>query len=318
MVLNFCFCKKRSAQIKNLLTHRNILFRIIGVIGILWGLLACSTMGPIPETQAEVFAMLPQSSELFVSLINQPENKYLWERFTSVYAGDNKRISEALSQTRGLSLACRQGKFLEESYLVLQGRYPGCWINWGLWWDPGWKELASQWGSYWTEIGGGLKIKTLGDRLLMITTGDMELLLKELASFKSQSNVPDIQQRINSNPMFVYFPRFSESEFSQRVPINQKRLPVKEVWLAMEIENDQYNIESQFQLQSNEDASLFSRSFRTFLLWLRKEAAINNFVQRAEVEVLNNCIQSKLSEFTEEEIGRGIDVFQEDDLGLSF
>ena len=161
-----------------------------------------------------------------------------------------------------------------------------------------------------------MKIKTLGERLLMITTGDMEVLLKDLVSFTKQTPIPEIEARINSSPLFVYFPRFTQSPFSGRVPINQKRLPIGEVWLAMEIHQGLYDIISRFRLESAEDASLFSRSFRTFLLWLRKEAIITDFVQRAEVEVVNNTVRTGLSGFTEDEIGRGMDVFGADEAEL--
>lgn len=275
---------------------------------------ACGSLPPLPSNQAEVWSVLPQNSEFFISLQNTEENQFLWKRFTSSYASENKRVAEALTQTRGLSLAVRAEGTIRRNYLILQGRFPGCWINWGLWWDSAWKEIATQWGPYWQEKSGKLKIKIIGDQLLMISTGSMQELLEELACFSEKKTEFPLKQSILSSPLFVYFPFFTKSNFSEQVPINQKRLPVDEVWLRMTLVEKLYNIESQFSLRSEEDAMLFSRSFKTFLLWFRGEALIENFVKRAEVGIDENLVSLLLKGFDEDEIGRGIEVFQKDEL----
>lgn len=200
--------------------------------------------------------------------------------------------------------------------LVLIGTYSSCSIGFGLALSKQWKKDPET-HSFWQHKHTGIMLSQPDPYMILITNDDIKELLQSRLTPHEQ-NLPDIvKNSLEHNACTLFFPEFGNEIIPEEIPVNKKKLPVKEALISINPENDTYELLASFNLLETKNALLFSTSFKTFLIWLMRRGKIDKFTSRIKVDAKDEFVHAFMTDFTEPEITRALNVLLSDKERLS-
>ncbi|MBN2533934.1 MAG: hypothetical protein JXB88_13675 [Spirochaetales bacterium] len=280
-----------------------------GSVPLLIIILSCTTL---PEGKSPSIwpGILPEKDSLYISITGPERIQSLLYDILSLADISIPDVSKILSKTNDIYASIHIRENLPPFFsIALAGRYSrlcmGVGLNISRTWqkDPGTER-------FWEHKKTHIKIALPDNHHILITNHDMNSFL---SSFKSPgtTTLPDkVLSSIEHRACTLFFPHFGEEVIPERIPINKKKLPVQEVVLStdLDMDNDTFFIDASFNLVKEENARLFQTTFKTFIIWLMRQAKIDSFTQRVTVNTNDHLVQTLAAGFTEQEMIRILKV----------
>jgi hypothetical protein len=268
---------------------------------------SCAT--PPPQKPVSTWlGMLPAESSLLISIKNVKGTRPLLNGLLGRMKLDVPDVRTLLDKTEKIFAAVtfsEKGPLLFSILLI--GRYPRAWISFGMGFNKNWRRAASSAG-YWEHKKTKLKLAHHAGYMIILSNGNMEKLLSLSRQPEPGTYMQEIALALDTADGFFLFPRFCDNAIPRDIPINTKKLPIREVWFGIETEKHKFSVRGAFNLGEKKNAELFLTTFKTFIIWLMRNAHVAKFVPRVEVAVDSHLVRVVGSLFTKEEVLKMIDV----------
>lgn len=275
-------------------------------------LLCISSCGTLPpEKPASVWiGMFPDQSSLYIC-INEPEKiQPLLYDILPIAGLSMPSVDTILLKTNKVyaSVSIREGTPPLFS-IALTGRYASLCLGVGLNVSRKW-EKDPQTGRFWKYKKTHVMVAQPGAAYLLITNHDMVSFLHSFDSPRANILPDNVLDSLEQGVCTLFFPRFGDEVIPERIPINKKKLSVQEVVLSTETDPDSgmYSVKSSFNLITTDKARLFTTTFKTFIIWLMRHAAITDFTRRIKVTTTQHLVHTTAKDFTHEEIVQALKV----------
>ncbi|MBN1696284.1 MAG: hypothetical protein JW881_02115 [Spirochaetales bacterium] len=280
---------------------------IICLIGFLVITDSCETSPP-QKPPSVWLGMLPGESSLLIGIRDAGALRPIIENILAVIHLDMPDTASLLDKTEMIfaSVAFKKNG-PPVFYLLLVGRYSTPAISLGLGWSGEWRWIEGP-PRYWEHKRETLNLAHHGGYQIMLTNGDIETFISRTRHPESLSFMPEITHVLETSEGFVLFPSFGENAIPEEVPVNTKKLPIREVWCGIGTEDAAFRLCGAFNLLEGPGAKLFFTTFKTFIIWLMRNAHVAGFVGRIDTAVEGGLVTFKAGPFTEEECGRILEV----------
>jgi hypothetical protein len=229
-------------------------------------LLSGCPASPPSREHREWISRLPAGNTLYLYVRNEPSSRMFFDLVAKNVYRQNIDIGQLVDNTRSLYGALRG----EDYYLLLLGHYPSFFVGGGLDSRPDWKKEGPK---IWTQAESRVTIALPEEYSMLVTNRDYAPFVGSYGNPAGNGvRLPDaLEKELTRGLAGFFFPAFAEQGMPERIPFNKKRIPIGETWVTIRNGNGKYVVESAFNCGGEENARLFSASFRTFLLWILKE-----------------------------------------------
>ena len=277
------------------------------LILLLFFLAACATSPPdLPPVNW--LGIFPEDSSILFSVKPFKHVRSIVESILKDNGFLSSDIKSLLKNTKEIygSIKIQSGKPIYYSFALL-GLYHSPCLEIGMDLSKGWyKDKKTH--RFWHQKEGHLKISHPVSYLILLSNHDMNILLSQIKSPHKLIMAPEIENIMEKGDATFLITRFGQELIPGEIPINTKRLPIREVWLNIAASTEGFSLNSSFNLINNENAELFTTSFKTFVIWLMRNAKIIKFTDRIDIKTYEAYVKIISTSFSENEIKNMLNV----------
>jgi hypothetical protein len=274
---------------------------------------SCATAPP-QKPASTWLGMLPAESSLLISITGVKGVRPLLDGILgrmNLAVPDVRSILDKTEKIFGALTFMEKGPPIFS--ILLLGPYPRTWISFGIGCNRNWRRVGSL-KNTWEHKKTGLQLAYKAGYMIVLSNKNIERLISLTLKPEPGIYMSEIARMLETSDGFIFFPRFGDNAIPPDIPVNTKKLPVREVWFGMETEKTGFSVRGAFNLRQEKNAELFLTTFKTFIIWLMRHAHITQYVPRVKVAVDNNLVRVTGGPFTEEEVLTMIDVLARKDL----
>ncbi len=282
--------RSRESMKKSLPIREIFLFGLF--LSLIVFLSSCATTPPMRPFE-EWFAVLPKNADVYFYFDNATvggvvkgvlEEGKLLDRDTEFILSKTDKIYGAIS------IGKESKKTALYSFITL-GNYPKFFMDLNLSFKGKWKKKGStNW--YWFNKEKNLELAVPSDRIIAISNGRIERVLKNLNNPVNYSYPPGLKEDIRKSDIVVFFPSVTGNGSFKKYTRNIK-IPISDVWFSLKREEENYITSAVFVFGSEKHAKLFAFVFKLVLAaWLRdaKESNVGEKLRNVRVGVKNNTM----------------------------
>ena len=285
---------KRNAlsRLKKYKPYKNAVLLIAAVLFIV----SCRSLPPKAELESSV-QLLPEGSDVIIRADIQ-NNRELIEPVLTGLSGDmpEKLSKDFLDRTAtvwaGLDFDADgpEGNAFSSS-IAARGDYPKSFLDFGLFWDPGWKKRYfipatedSVKMPYWNEKKGPNQLAVPADDLILASSGGIGEMLSAWADPPESAVSREWLESENTADVTIMTRNLSPEDYAKFVP-ELKKLPLQSMILSLVRIEDEYLISGIFHMDSAVNAFLFSTLFRALVVSAKTEDGERRFVNLKEIKI---------------------------------
>lgn len=259
---------------------------------------SCRTVPQNAAMESSV-SLLPEGSDVIIRA-DIDSNLELIEPILSLFSDLPPKLSaEFLERTdtiwAGLDFnvgdpAFSSGSAFSSSVVAL-GDYPASMIEWGLFWDSGWKKDnykpipdSNMRLPYWYEKNGSNQLAFPDDRYFLASSGEIKEMIENWSSTQAMPANPGWLESERRADITIMTRNLTPEDYGIFIPQFSK-VPLKSLLLSLERIDDSYLISGRFNMDSEMSAFLFATLFRTMIISTKKEDGSRLFENPRDITI---------------------------------
>lgn len=288
---------------------QNPIYKFIRLlIGAAFFLVSCALFTP-GYTTPQWAGILPAGSSGYCIINDFNRQEFLLSFITEKILPQNDEIKKLLLSTKKFMGAFTLTDNPEQKTgftIALVGEYPHFLTNFALAWNAEWEHIKEP-VDYYVHRESSLKVSNPNSFLILLTNEQILPALKKIRKPGTLALSQEVPEKSPNSNLFLYFPSFTDTILPESIPFNKTRMPIEESWIESRISEKTVTLSGGFNLKEANKANKFLKSFKLFLLWLLREAKVDNLNRKIrEVEIFTrenflhfNTLTYSLNEFEE-------------------
>ncbi|MBN1411543.1 MAG: hypothetical protein JW969_11915 [Spirochaetales bacterium] len=245
---------------------------------------------------------------------NESKTAFLLDILSQTFHQDYRQIKPLIDRTYSIY---GTSKFVSGGgsgmFLLLLGQYPADYIVNELTSRPEWIKKTAGGGAFWENRNSGISLSLPESYSLFITNEDRSFPMNIKKSHDERRfSLPErLSADFKKSMAAFYFPFFSREGLPERIPLNRKRIPIKETGVYLYKKAGRLCLDCFFNCQGEKNARLFQTSFKTFLLWWFKEIKVGNIsqiIKEINIKIMDNYLYIDGLSLSSEDLSRGIQI----------
>jgi hypothetical protein len=269
---------------------------------------SCESIPPV-SPPSSWFSILPANASLYACVNDCGRFGFVFKDLFEKNGINPAGLDELLKRTEraffSLDSSMPEKKNMNGLFV---GRYSSFSISAGFSSSSDWIKKDGKY-AYWKNKITSFSVSNPLGYLLLATGGDITDDLARVDTRNGYRIPDDISLRISRSVAAFYIPQFSPEILPVNVPFNKEKIPLADILLLIQKEENGFSIDATFSLGAAGDRKIFITSLKTFIVWIARSSGVSDFVRRTVITENDSGIKTLFAPCTIDEVEKMSKIF---------